>query len=117
MGAESDRVAGTPSLHNTSRGIHRCFFILPALPDFPILPIFSPVGASLEVLFRTPLHKLGLEQLTAEKHTLKRRLRSFDARVCDVSGCKPSKEDKRHLRPLYLRLAYVKQAMAELEQK
>jgi hypothetical protein len=50
-----------------------------------------------------------------EKQAIKRRLRSFDNHVAACSGRKATKEDKRHLRPLYLRLAHVKRQIHVLE--
>jgi len=59
------------------------------------------------------------EALQNEKGSIKRRLRAFDA--CVVAGNnssnkqEPTKEDKKHLRPLYLRLAKVKRQMRVAE--
>lgn len=51
------------------------------------------------------------ERLRREKTAIKRRLRAFDVSVERSSGMKSTKEDKKHLRPLYLRLARVKRRM------
>ena len=72
-------------------------------------------GSKLDVLYVIPVHELSGPALAAEKHAIKRRLRSFDNGVEAYSGRKATKEDKRHLRPLYLRLAHVKRQMHVLE--
>ena len=54
------------------------------------------------------------DELAAEKQHIKRRLRSFDNHVAACSGRKATKEDKRHLRPLYLRLAHVKRQIGSI---
>jgi hypothetical protein len=54
--------------------------------------------------------------LLAEKTAVKRRLRSFDSHVfARDGGRRATKEDKRHLRPMYLRLAHVKRRIAANE--
>ena len=55
--------------------------------------------------------ELSREALRREKTAIKRRLRAFDVSVERSSGMKSTKEDKKHLRPLYLRLARVKRRM------
>ena len=70
---------------------------------------------NLDALYVIPVHELSGPALAAEKHAIKRRLRSFDNGVEAYSGRKATKEDKRHLRPLYLRLAHVKRRMHALE--
>lgn len=72
-------------------------------------------GTGLDILYRLPVHRLPPEELAVEKQAIKRRLRSFDNHVAACSGRKATKEDKRHLRPLYLRLAHVKRQMHVLE--
>ena len=72
-------------------------------------------GTGLDVLYRVPVHRLAPEELAMEKQAIKRRLRSFDNHVAACSGRKATKEDKRHLRPLYLRLAHVKRQIHVLE--
>ena len=72
-------------------------------------------GSNLDALYVIPVHELSGPALAAEKHAIKRRLRSFDNGVEAYSGRKATKEDKRHLRPLYLRLAHVKRRMHALE--
>ena len=54
---------------------------------------------------------VNMEWLRREKTAIKRRLRAFDVSVERSSGMKSTKEDKKHLRPLYLRLARVKRRM------
>ena len=55
---------------------------------------------------------MSREALRREKTTIKRRLRAFDVSVeRDSRGARSTKEDKKHLRPLYLRLARVKRRM------
>ena len=54
---------------------------------------------------------VDMEWLRREKTAIKRRLRAFDVSVERSSGMKSTKEDKKHLRPLYLRLARVKRRM------
>lgn len=54
---------------------------------------------------------VDMERLRREKTAIKRRLRAFDVSVERSSGMKSTKEDKKHLRPLYLRLARVKRRM------
>ena len=53
-------------------------------------------------------------KLAHEKTNIKRRLRGFDNVIIAsrANGAPPSKDDKKHLRPLYLRLAKVKRQMA-----
>jgi hypothetical protein len=72
-------------------------------------------GTGLEILYKTPVLGLAPDALATEKKQIKRRLRSFDNHVLACSGRKATKEDKRHLRPLYLRLAHVKRQMHVLE--
>ena len=72
-------------------------------------------GTGLEILYKTPVLGLAPDALATEKQQIKRRLRSFDNHVLACSGRKATKEDKRHLRPLYLRLAHVKRQMHVLE--
>ena len=56
--------------------------------------------------------RMSREALRREKTTIKRRLRAFDVSVeRDSRGARSTKEDKKHLRPLYLRLARVKRRM------
>jgi hypothetical protein len=57
------------------------------------------------------LENASFEWLRREKTAIKRRLRAFDVSVERSSGMKSTKEDKKHLRPLYLRLARVKRRM------
>ena len=73
-------------------------------------------GSALEVLYKGGIHRMPPDELAAEKQHIKRRLRSFDNHVAACSGRKATKEDKRHLRPLYLRLAHVKRQIGVLEQ-
>lgn len=73
-------------------------------------------GSALEVLYVGGIHRMPPDELAAEKQHIKRRLRSFDNHVAACSGRKATKEDKRHLRPLYLRLAHVKRQIGVLEQ-
>ena len=72
-------------------------------------------GTGLDILYRTPVHRLAPDELAAEKQSIKRRLRSFDNNVAACARRKATKEDKRHLRPLYLRLAHVKRQIHMLE--
>ena len=58
------------------------------------------------------VERMSREALRREKTTIKRRLRAFDVSVeRDSRGARSTKEDKKHLRPLYLRLARVKRRM------
>ena len=69
-------------------------------------------GANLALLYAdTPVHELPDDGLLLEKTAIKRRLRAFDTSVRATSGRNPTKEEKKHLRPLYLRLARVKRQM------
>ena len=72
-------------------------------------------GTGLEVLYRAPVHRMAPDELAVEKQGIKRRLRSFDNHVAACCGRKATKEDKRHLRPLYLRLAHVKRQIHVVE--
>ena len=58
------------------------------------------------------VERMSREALRREKTAIKRRLRAFDVSVeRDSRGARSTKEDKKHLRPLYLRLARVKRRM------
>mmetsp|Transcript_26875 Transcript_26875/g.65841 ORF Transcript_26875/g.65841 Transcript_26875/m.65841 type:complete len:383 (+) Transcript_26875:774-1922(+) len=92
-----------------------CVGALMAGDDLFSAEIDRVAGTGLEVLYKTPVHRLAPEELASEKQAIKRRLRSFDNHVAACSGRKASKEDKRHLRPLYLRLAHVKRQIHVLE--
>jgi len=70
------------------------------------------LGCNLQKLYAPLRGDETLGCLCAEKSALKRRLRRFDARVAQTRGDKPTKEDKRHLRPLYVRLAKIKDLIA-----
>ena len=71
------------------------------------------LGGSIVSLYADEnlLEKESFEWLRREKTAIKRRLRAFDVSVERSSGMKSTKEDKKHLRPLYLRLARVKRRM------
>ena len=71
------------------------------------------LGGSIVSLYadENVLENASFEWLRLEKTAIKRRLRAFDVSVERSSGMKSTKEDKKHLRPLYLRLARVKRRM------
>lgn len=71
------------------------------------------LGGSIVSLYADEnlLENASVEWLRREKTAIKRRLRAFDVSVERSSGMKSTKEDKKHLRPLYLRLARVKRRM------
>ena len=71
------------------------------------------LGGSIVSLYadENVLENASFEWLRREKTAIKRRLRAFDVSVERSSGMKSTKEDKKHLRPLYLRLARVKRRM------
>jgi hypothetical protein len=71
------------------------------------------LGGSIVSLYADEnfLENASFEWLRREKTAIKRRLRAFDVSVERSSGMKSTKEDKKHLRPLYLRLARVKRRM------
>ena len=66
------------------------------------------LGVCLQSLYAPLRGDETLEALRVEKSALKRRLRRFDSRVAQTRGDKATKEDKKHLRPLYVRLAKIK---------
>jgi len=71
-------------------------------------------GSLCQWLFSTSedVERMSREALRREKTAIKRRLRAFDVSVeRDSRGARSTKEDKKHLRPLYLRLARVKRRM------
>jgi len=49
------------------------------------------------------VREMTLEASLQEKSLLKRELKGVDERFAQLTGRKPSKEDKEHLKPLYLR--------------
>jgi len=71
------------------------------------------LGGSIVSLYADEnlVERASFEWLRLEKTAIKRRLRAFDVSVERSSGMKSTKEDKKHLRPLYLRLARVKRRM------
>ncbi len=71
------------------------------------------LGGSIVSLYADEnlVENASVEWLRREKTAIKRRLRAFDVSVERSSGMKSTKEDKKHLRPLYLRLARVKRRM------
>ena len=72
------------------------------------------LGGSIRSLYASDaedVEAMSVEALRREKTAIKRRLRAFDVSVERWSGARSTKEDKRHLRPLYLRLARVKRRM------
>ena len=72
------------------------------------------LGGSLCSLYASAAEEveaMPVEALRREKTAVKRRLRAFDVSVERTSGARSTKEDKKHLRPLYLRLARVKRRM------
>ena len=71
------------------------------------------LGGSIVSLYADEnlVERASVEWLRREKTAIKRRLRAFDVSVERSSGMKSTKEDKKHLRPLYLRLARVKRRM------
>jgi len=72
-------------------------------------------GSALEALYPTSVRQMNREELLKEKSNLKRRLRAYDARLMKVNNIVASKADKKHARPLYARLARVKQQIELLE--
>ena len=65
-------------------------------------------GVALDALYQTPLRRMSKQDLLDEKAELKKRLRAYDARVLKVHQRITTKADKRHVRPLYARLAKIK---------
>ena len=72
-------------------------------------------GSALEALYPTNVRQMNREELLKEKSNLKKRLRAYDARLMKVNNIVASKADKKHARPLYARLARVKQQIELLE--
>ena len=72
-------------------------------------------GSALEALYPTSVRQMNREELLKEKSNLKKRLRAYDARLMKVNNIVASKADKKHARPLYARLARVKQQIELLE--
>ena len=72
-------------------------------------------GSALEALYPTSVRQMNREALLKEKSNLKKRLRAYDARLMKVNNIVASKADKKHARPLYARLARVKQQIEMLE--
>jgi uncharacterized Zn ribbon protein len=70
------------------------------------------MGLDIQTLFAPLRGDETLEKLRADKSALKRRLRRFDVRVSRTTGRKTTREDKKHLRPLYVRLAKIKGLIA-----
>lgn len=69
-------------------------------------------GMNLQALYAPLRGDETLDRLRGDKSALKRRLRQFDVRVLHTTGRKTTREDKRHLRPLYVRLAKIKDLIA-----
>lgn len=69
-------------------------------------------GENLQTLYAPLRGDERLEKLRVDKSALKRRLRRFDLRVARTCGRKTNKQDKSHLRPLYIRLAKIKDLIA-----
>ena len=72
-------------------------------------------GSALEALYPTSVRQMTREGLLQEKSNLKKRLRAYDARLMKMNNIVASKADKKHARPLYARLARVKQQIELLE--
>ncbi|CAL6348194.1 unnamed protein product [Bathycoccus prasinos] len=72
-------------------------------------------GSALEALYPTSVRQMSREGLLQEKSNLKKRLRAYDARLMKMNNIVASKADKKHARPLYTRLARVKQQIELLE--
>ena len=72
-------------------------------------------GSALEALYPTSVRQMTREGLLQEKSNLKKRLRAYDARLMKMNNKVASKADKKHARPLYARLARVKQQIELLE--
>ena len=66
-------------------------------------------GSALEALYPTSVRQMSRDGLLLEKSNLKKRLRAYDARLMKMNNIVASKADKKHARPLYARLARVKQ--------
>ena len=71
-------------------------------------------GSALEALYPTSVRQMSREGLLQEKSNEK-RLRAYDARLMKMNNIVASKADKKHARPLYARLARVKQQIELLE--
>ena len=87
-------------------------------PEDVLTAAFDRVaGATVaDVLYASDVRSMPPAALLAEKTAVKRRLRSFDSHVfARDGGRRATKEDKRHLRPMYLRLAHVKRRIAANE--
>ncbi|ABO97428.1 predicted protein [Ostreococcus lucimarinus CCE9901] len=69
-------------------------------------------GLSLQTLYASLRGDEALEKLRVDKSALKRRLRRFDVRILRTTGRKTTRDDKKHLRPLYVRLAKIKDLIA-----
>lgn len=61
------------------------------------------LGGALGHVFSGSVKKMTADELHAEKVVVKRKLRNFDNYFYERHGRKASREDKEHLRPLYLR--------------
>ena len=61
------------------------------------------VGVPTVQILDQKVKQLSLEDSIREKVTLKKELRSVDDRFFQLVGRKPTKEEKEHLKPLYLR--------------
>ena len=72
-------------------------------------------GSALEALYPTSVRQMSREGFLQEKSNLKKRLRAYDARLMKMNNIVASKADKKHARPLYARLARVKQQIELLE--
>ena len=72
-------------------------------------------GSALEALYPTSVRQMSREGLLQEKSNLKKRLRAYDVRLMKMNNIVASKADKKHARPLYARLARVKQQIELLE--
>ena len=72
-------------------------------------------GVALDALYPTSIRQMSRDELLREKSNLKKRLRAYDARLMKVNNIVASKADKKHARPLYARLARVKQQIELLE--
>uniref|UniRef100_A0A7S0RJL0 Rho-GAP domain-containing protein n=1 Tax=Pyramimonas obovata TaxID=1411642 RepID=A0A7S0RJL0_9CHLO len=76
-------------------------------PSFD-LEVDRILGGALGHMYYRPLREMTKEELQTEKSAVKRKLRAYDAYFLQRFGRKPERNDKEHLRRLYIRYYKLK---------
>ncbi|KAK3238332.1 hypothetical protein CYMTET_46001 [Cymbomonas tetramitiformis] len=99
-GATQNRIPMDPLVDTTLDGATDMLF-----SEAPgvFVEVDRALGGALGHIFNGSVKKMTADDLHAEKVVVKRKLRNFDNYFYERHGRKASREDKEHLRPLYLR--------------